>query len=440
MKEKRTSRYLKDKDGYFSEEQIDRTKKRSREMEEASRTRLTSQKVRAKTLTYFDEIMKYDGARSQELSDFQGKGGKIIGTMCVMVPLELINASGAKNVRLCSGYYEPVHPANELLGDAGLCPMVKSTLGSKMVNANPITNNINMVVGPATCDGKMKLAEILEDWVPVVMMNIPRVKIGETSSDIWVKEIEYLSRKLEEVTGKRISKRALVNEIKKWNRGHELWSKMLDIRRSKRPTISGQDAMLVVQASQMDDIERWNKKTSQLISELQDMQKKGMIAGEDGAARILLAGSPMMYPNFKIPAIVEESGGTIVHDELCSGFRLMSDPVMLDGITRKGIMRGLAERYFFPCTCPCFSPNDERIRRIKESIEAFGIEGVVFHTLRGCHLSNIEATKIELELRDIGIPMVKLESEYDEGDIEQVRTRVEAFIEMIKARRENEGI
>ena len=96
-----------------------------------------------------------------------------------MVPLELINASGAKNVRLCSGYYEPVHPANELLGDAGLCPMVKSTLGSKMVNANPITNNIDMVVGPATCDGKMKLAEILEDWVPVVMMNIPRVKIKE---------------------------------------------------------------------------------------------------------------------------------------------------------------------------------------------------------------------------------------------------------------------
>ena len=73
MKEMRTSRYLKDKEGYFSEEQIDRTKKRSREMEETSRARLTSQKVRAKTLTYFDEVMRYDGARSQELSDFQGK-------------------------------------------------------------------------------------------------------------------------------------------------------------------------------------------------------------------------------------------------------------------------------------------------------------------------------------------------------------------------------
>jgi len=59
----------------------------------------------------------------------------------------------------------------------------------------------------------------------------------------------------------------------------------------------------------------------------------------------------------------------------------------------------------------------------------------VFHSLRGCHLNNLEATKIELALEDMGIPMLKLESEYDEGDIEQIRTRVEAFVEMIKARK-----
>jgi benzoyl-CoA reductase/2-hydroxyglutaryl-CoA dehydratase subunit BcrC/BadD/HgdB len=433
------NRYLKDKEGYFSKEQRSRTIKRSKEMEERTRTRLKEQTVRAGKLSYFDEVMRYDGARSREIEDFRKKGGKVVGTMCVMVPLEIINAAGAKNVRLCSGYYEPVHPANELLGDAGLCPMVKATLGSKMVDANPLTNNLDMVVGPATCDGKMKLAEVLEDWVPVVMMNIPRVKIGETGSSLWIRELEYLSRKLEELTGRRIGRKKLVDEIRKWNRAHELWTKMLKLRSSSKHPISGQDAMLVVQASQVDDIERWNRKTAELIVELESMMEEGKVAGEKGAARILLAGSPMMYPNFKIPSIVEESGGTIVHDELCTGFRLMSDPVMLDGITKKGIMRSLAERYFFPCTCPCFSPNDERIRRMKESIKAFGIEGVVFHTLRGCHLNNLEATKIEVALREDGIPFVKIESEYDEGDVEQVRTRVEAFVEMLKARRETGG-
>ena len=143
----------------------------------------------------------------------------------------------------------------------------------------------------------------------------------------------------------------------------------------------------------------------------------------------------MIYPNFKIPSLVEESGGLIVSDELCSGHRIMSDPVMLDERSMSEMLLALAERYFFPCTCPCFSPNDDRIRRMKESIQLFGVEGVVFHTLRGCHLNNLEATKIEMKLREAEIPMIKLESEYDDGDVEQVRTRIEAFVEMIKTRR-----
>ncbi|OYT44402.1 3-hydroxyacyl-ACP dehydratase [Thermoplasmatales archaeon ex4484_6] len=439
MKDEGPPRYLKDREGYFSGEQRERTIKRSRDMEKNARDRLTSKRTRAGRMSYFDEVMRYDGARSQELSEMRERGVKIVGTMCVMVPIEIINAAGAKNVRLCSGYYEPVHPANELLGDAGLCPMVKSTLGTRMVGSDPLTSNVDMVVGPATCDGKMKLAEILEDWVKVVMMNVPRVKIGETSSELWVREIEYLVRMLEELTGKKVTRRSLLKEIGKWNRAHELWSRLLGLRRSGAPPISGQDAMLVAQAAQVDDIERWCSKVEELVSELEDMKKKGRSAAEEGAARILIAGSPMMYPNFKIPSIVEESGGIIVHDELCSGFRIVSDPVIPDGFTRKALLRALAERYFFPSTCPCFSPNDERLRRMRTSIRDFGVEGVVFHTLRGCHLNNLEATKIEMDLREIGIPMVKLESEYDEGDVEQVRTRVEAFVEMIKARRGSRG-
>ncbi|MGA1848919.1 MAG: double-cubane-cluster-containing anaerobic reductase [Thermoplasmatota archaeon] len=429
-------RYLRDKDGYFSEEQRARTRKRSKEMEAQTSAVLKKQRNRAKAMSYFDEVHKYGGARYLELKEFHEKGGKIVGTLCVMVPLELINAAGAESIRMCSGYYEPVHPANELLGDAGLCPMVKSTLGTKMVSSNPLVDLIDLVAGPATCDGKMKLAEILEDWVPVVMMNIPRVKVGDTSSKLWVKEMIYLKNRLEELTGNRITKAAIKKEIQKWNEANHLWMDLLEIRKSEKPPISGRDAMLIVQASQFDRIGRWNRKTRELMEELRTMKKKGLQAGEEGASRILLAGSPMMYPNFKIPTIIEESGGTIVTDELCTGFRLMADPVILEGMSKKELMEALAERYFFPCTCPCFSPNDERLRRMKESIKVYGIEGVVFHTLRGCHLNNLEATKIELALREMGIPMVKIESEYDEGDIEQVRTRVEAFVEMIKARRE----
>ena len=83
-------RYLKDKDGYFSQEQRDRTKKRSKEMESSVSSTLKKQRNRPRSMAYFDEVHKYGGARYHELKEFHDKGGKIVGTLCVMVPLELI--------------------------------------------------------------------------------------------------------------------------------------------------------------------------------------------------------------------------------------------------------------------------------------------------------------------------------------------------------------
>ena len=429
------SRYLTDKEGYFSQEQRERTSRKGEEMARRLLEKLRAQRSRPKTMKHFDDVLAYDGVQISRLKDFYVHGGKVVGTTCVMVPMEIISALGAWGVRICSGYYECVHPANELLGDAGLCPLVKSTLGAKMISGNPLMDILDLVVAPATCDGKMKLAEMLEDWVPVVMLNVPRVKTGDTTSRLWLEEMKYLIRRLERLTGRRLRRRELLAEIQKWNAANRAWSELMERRTAPLPALSGQDAMVVAQASQLDDIERWVKNVEDLNRELHEMAKNGKYAGEKGAARLILAGSPVMFPNFKIPSIIEESGGIIVFDELCSSNRILNDPVIVDETNMQELIRALAERYFFPCTCPCFSPNDERILRLKEAITNYNIEGVVYHTLRGCHLNNIEATKIELVLEGMGMPMLKLESEYDEGDVEQIRTRVEAFVEMIKARR-----
>lgn len=429
------SRYIDDRDGYFSEEQRTRTRKKNRRMSDTVLERLRTTRNRPRTMTYFDGIVAYDGDRITELREFHEEGGTIIGTLCAMVPVEIIHALGAKSVRISSGYYECVHPTNELLGDAGLCPLVKSTLGAKMLSAHPVMDLLDLVVAPATCDGKMKLAEMLEDWVPVLMLNVPRVKTGDTTSRLWLDEMKYLIRNIEELTENRLRKSSLLKEIRRWNSANQAWNELMELRTPSPPLLSGQDAMIVAQASEIDDISRWTGKVGELIQELQDLSSSGAHAGEVGGARVMVGGSPIIFPNFKIPLVIEESGGIIVLDELCSATRILNDPVIVDETNVPELIRAIAERYFYPCTCPCFSPNDERIRRLREAIHRYDIEGVVFHMLRGCHLNIIEGTKIELVLDIMKVPMLKLESEYDEGDIEQIRTRVEAFVEMIKARR-----
>jgi benzoyl-CoA reductase/2-hydroxyglutaryl-CoA dehydratase subunit BcrC/BadD/HgdB len=387
---------------------------------------------RPKAMDYFDGMADPFGKRAGELQKFKEAGGRVVGTLCYFAPAEIIAAFGAVPVRFCSGFYEAVHPANDLLGDAGLCPLVKSTLGLKMSGASPLLELCDLVVVPTPCDAKLKLGEILQDMVEVHMMNLPAVKDTEDGRESWINEIKGLVRRLEALYGQKLKPPMLKKAITTYQRAQAAWRRFWELR--KKGGIWGRDALLVAQLSFYDDISRWTENVDRLCDEL---ELRAPVAPE--AARIMLGGSPVIWPNWKVPLLIEESGGIIIADELCSGSRTMYDPVVVEEWTMEGMLVAIAERYLVPCTCPSFSPNLDRENNLLRRMRDFRAEGAVFHVLRGCHLNSLDATKADRVLRRERLPMLKVESEYDEGDLEQVRTRVEAFIEMIKARREQSG-
>ncbi len=387
---------------------------------------------RPKAMEYFDDMADPFGIRAEELKRFKESGGHVIGSLCYFAPAEIMAAFGAVPVRFCSGFYEAVHPANDLLGDAGLCPLVKSTLGLKMSGASPILELCDLVVVPTPCDAKLKLGEVLSDMVEVHMMNLPAVKETEAGRDAWVSEIKGLVRKLERKFASKLKAPALKKAITTYQRAQAAWRRFTGLR--KGGAIWGRDALLVAQLSFYDDISRWTDNVNRLCDELAGRKP---VAPE--AARILLGGSPIIWPNWKVPMLIEESGGIIITDELCSGSRTMYDAVVVEEWTLDGMLAAIADRYLMPCTCPSFSPNLDREEGMLRRVRDFNAEGAIFHVLRGCHLNSLDATKADRVLRRNRIPMLKVESEYDEGDLEQARTRIEAFIEMIKARRERSG-
>lgn len=148
--------------------------------------------------------------------------------------------------------------------------------------------------------------------------------------------------------------------------------------------------------------------------------------------RILLTGSPIVFPNIKIPLLIEETGGIVAADETCMGERGMWDPAVITDYSFDGMIRALANRAVRPCPCPTFADNSQRIYRLKQLIEENQIQGVIYHVLRGCLVYDFEYRRIEDELGKLGIPVIRLESDYNEEDIEQLRIRIEAFIELIK--------
>jgi benzoyl-CoA reductase/2-hydroxyglutaryl-CoA dehydratase subunit BcrC/BadD/HgdB len=398
--------------------------------------RLQRAPSRPASMDWFDERARFlSSERIGEIEEHKRAGGKVIGTMCIFAPLELIRAADAIPVRLCSGLHNTIATGEELMADAGLCPMVKSTLGMKMTRASPYFEASDAVVVPMVCDGKFKLGEVLQDFVDVWMINVPHIKDTAQARALWFDEVRALQQRIETLTGNRIYWEDLKVEIELSLQAQTVARRLYDIRKAEPPVINGRDALLVNQMPHTEDLGDWVDRATELAEELEKRAQNGLAVSDPEAPRILLAGAPIMWPNFKIPQLVEESGGVIVADELCSGTRWLYDPIGIDEWIWDDMFRAMAERYLQPSVCPCFTPNDPRIGRIKQMIEDFRVEGVVYHVLRGCHIYNVESTRVKQSAEEMGVPMLIVETEYSQEDTEQLRTRVEAFLMLVRARR-----
>jgi benzoyl-CoA reductase/2-hydroxyglutaryl-CoA dehydratase subunit BcrC/BadD/HgdB len=364
---------------------------------------------------------------------------KVIGTYCLMVPEELIYAAGAIPVRLCGGSYEASNIGSELV-PRDTCPVVRASLGFSSLNLIELYRKCDVVIIPTTCDAKRKMGEELSKFTEVWMLEVPHVKESEGSRRQWLEQIYALKKSIEKLTGKRfrsgkIRRKALADAIKMVGRAQYEARRLYDIRKSSPPVIIGSEAMLAINAYAYTTASEWTDEMTKLNDELEENRAKGRSVGSEHAPRILLAGSPPIFPNWKIPSLIEEMGAVIVADESCMGNRYLYDPVMITEKSLTDMMVGIAARYIMPCVCPSFSPNEDRLYRLLQMIEEFNVHGIVYHVLKGCVIYDFELIRVEKIMKEKNIPLLRVETDYSPEDVEQIRTRVEAFIEMLESRK-----
>jgi benzoyl-CoA reductase/2-hydroxyglutaryl-CoA dehydratase subunit BcrC/BadD/HgdB len=397
---------------------------------------LVKQPARPRLMQYYENAARFPQNRVKELEGFKRAGGKVVGYLCLFAPLELIRAAGAVPIRLESGSHSAVVSSEQLL-PTDACPVVRSTLGMKMLDLSPYLRLCDILVCPASCEMKSKLGEVLEEFTTIWRIDVPSLKDGPSARRMWLGEVNSLKHKLEKLTGRKITRTELRRSIQTSQEARVFFHRLLELRKSEPAPISGGDAMLVTQTMWYDDLERWTKKTSELCEELKDRLTRGATVAKARAPRIMIVGSPIIWPNWKLPNLIEEAGAVIVCDELCSGDRgALSDPVNVNEWTMKDMMNAIVERYLLPVTCPCFTPNDQRLDVILKMVKDFRIDGVVYHQLRGCYLYKVEFFRVRAALKDFGLPTLGLETDYTHEDLGQLRTRIEAFLEMIQSTKE----
>ena len=388
-----------------------------------------SQENRPEGMGFWDFVVsEIHGIRPAELVEARKNGQKVFGTFCVYVPDEVVIAANGIVTGLCGGSQFWV-PDGEKVLPKSTCPLIKASVGARLGKTCPFFRLADMYVGETTCDGKKKAWEILGEDVPMHIMDIPQMKRPE-DIERWAGEIKKFAKVVEDLTGNQITIEKLNEAIKTVNEKRKAMARVYEARKADKLPISGKDALLMSQIAFFDDPTRCAQMCNKLADELDKRIEDGVSVFPAGTKRILLTGTPLAIPNWKLHHIVETSGAAVVCEEMCTGTRYFENLVDDSCQTLDEAYMALAQRYM-KTNCACFTPNTGRIDDLLRLAKEYKVDGVIDVNLKFCCLYDTEGYNVEKAMKAAGIPVLSIETDHTDTDAEQLKTRVQAFVEML---------
>ena len=371
-----------------------------------------------------DIFESFNDARKQgflTMKEEKDKGRKVVGTFCTYTPRELIYAADAMSVSLCSTSDETVPDAEKVL-PKNLCPLVKSSYGFAITDKCPYMYFSDMIIGETTCDAKKKMYELLGEIKDTHVMQLPHSK-NNFSMVLWKNELVELIKKLEEKFDVKITEDA----IKLCNEERKAIKEFLNLAKLNPSPIKGSDMHEALYSSNFKfDRKLYINEIKSLTNSLKEKYDRGDTPFKKGTPRILITGCPTGGLVDKIVKQLEEAGSSVVCFENCVGTKNFEMLVDED----KEPIDAIAERYLnIPCSI--MTPNDGRMDRIKEYIKDYSVDGVVDVTLTACHTYAIETEKVRRAIERCGKSYLAIETNYSNSDSGQLKTRLEAFVEML---------
>jgi benzoyl-CoA reductase/2-hydroxyglutaryl-CoA dehydratase subunit BcrC/BadD/HgdB len=357
------------------------------------------------------------------------QGAKIVGTYCGYAPVELVRALDLVPISLCAFSHSTIEDAEAVL-PANLCPLIKSSYGFILKDACPFFAMSDAVIAETTCDGKKKMFELIAARKPLHVMDLPHLPEEPEAIDRWTLMIRKLQRFLETVFERTTTEDRIENAIRDTNEKSRLMNRIFDYAALNPPVIAWPelwDALLFAQGASGAEMKPLF--LLGMIAKLEKRRKENYAYGPKNAPRILVTGCPVGGDSLKVLNSIEEAGGVVVALDACSGMKPYAAPIE-EGTADP--LRAIAARYL-KIPCSCMSPNHRRLTEIDRLIAKFKPNAVIDVVLQACHSYNVESFKVgEHVQRKHNLPFLKIVTDFSQNDVGQIRTRVEALIEMCK--------
>ena len=374
-------------------------------------------------LTKVEEIYQDRSSRVRELKK---EGKKILPYFCCYVPLEILTAANLIPYRILGDVREPITLANAYLEDI-TCPYVRSCFDIALKGKYDFWDGF---ISCHSCDNVTKVYDIWRLHLHPTyshFVNVPHTRT-EAASQFFEAELSTFKRSIERFAGQEIATESLNRAVELHNQNRALMRELYDLRKPDPPLISGSEMTKVIVAAMSLPVEEGNETIRKVIKEIKERGNK-----PEKRARILISGPELDDPAFI--ELVEDSGANVVMDDLCIGTRSYWYDVEINGDP----LHNLADRYL-KVNCPRFfdaktgthqEDLENRFGYIRDFARDYNVDGVILYTVRFCDIFGFGIPDMREFLEGAGFPVLCIEDEYTMASMARLKTRVQAFLEMI---------
>jgi benzoyl-CoA reductase/2-hydroxyglutaryl-CoA dehydratase subunit BcrC/BadD/HgdB len=387
-------------------------------------------------LETYDNIQYFlDLARMYSLKSLVKKNKPQIAVLGMSIPEELIYAVGAEPLWILGGSFGAAQFA-DLIVPRDTDSVSKASLGYLSSEIFTFTKDVVLTIVPVTSDSMRKIGYLLSKERDVFAVDFPPVKEEGYSLRKWAAQMKALIQAMENKTSSRLNKKSLLQAVEMINQAKRAMKRLLLLSFNSPELLPGiLTAFLINTYYFTGEIAEWTLQLEMLNNEIERrfMQKSDFVKQEQ--PRLLITGSPVLFPNFKLPTLLQELGVfqiAIGHEMI---FRINN---IIEFSRKKQSLASVLELVVSNCylkdTSGAFVDGKSRMDLLKELEKQFSFHGVIYHVLKGQIEYDFELERYELYFAKKDIPFFRLETDYNQQDIEQLKIRLEAFLEMIESK------
>ena len=363
--------------------------------------------------------------REQQLIENAKSGAeRVMGYTCIYTPVELIRAAGLSPLRLFKGGDEAIASKGEFHLRSYFCHFTQCTIGAFRAG-DPLYSACERIFAFGTCDQMRRTLDAIDYFYkPTTVYSLPKEFQREGAKEFYLFEVDSLKQDLEALVGHSIPDGAIWEQIRLHNQVRALLRKISSLRKQSSPPLTGRQFLDIARAY-------YYLPPEELLGLYEDIyQELSGGPAQRPQIRLMIVGGVFADGDVRmIEQLEQELGAAVVVEDHCAGLR----PFYLDLDEQAASpLQSLAAGYLGRSPCARMRPIAERIRLAGELGQEYQVDGVIYVYLKFCTAYGIPKKLFADHFRQLGIPVFEVSNDYSHSDSGQLRTRFEAFFEMLQ--------